>query len=1021
VLVCALVAGLAFTGSSFAASKQKLDLYTVTVDGATAGQLARDGYDIASVRQVTAGVQVDLVLSPSERAALAGDDVNVKLVRDKQGHTASQRASLQAASGYNVWRSWDEPGGIQDEMIQLARDNPQILKLEVIGRTLQGRDILALKMTQGARGIADGKRPAVLYMSNIHAREWISVEVNRRLLHWFVDEWRSNNRTVRKWLQTRELWFVLSTNPDGYQYTFDVERLWRKNLRDNDGDGQITNADGVDLNRNYDSKWNWDDEGSTSVFASETYRGTAPASEPEVAASQKLIRRIGFQFLVTYHSYGPLLLYSYGWQVQTPSADDPLFVAYTGTDANPAIPGFDPGVGADLYTTNGTTDDYAYSATGALSWTPELEEGCDGCGFVFPDDEGLVQAEFEKNLPFALDLARSALDPSRPQSHLQNQAEDFYLDVSKIDPEKVNNPMSDFTFDVSYGDPQAVRVIAKRSVGRVELRYRINGGPTQTRQTSEWRGGDRWGGEGHVYYHVVQGFVRGTRPGDTVKVWFKSRHGSTSDSFEYRAVSESDNDVLVLAAEDYTGISPAQTPGPHYLSYYTDALDANGIGYDVYDVDANGRTAPSLLGVLSHYDAVVWYTGDDVITRDPGMVGGTASRLANDEMLAVRGFMNEGGRLLYTGKYAGLEYAGGYLFDLEGNRACDVDPEAECQALSDDFLQYYLGAYVYNLGAGADPTTGGIFGVNGVAEPFVGASWGINGADSADNQDNANSFITTSGILPTSTYPQFTSWAAARYDRPGGPFDPHSGTSYVYSQIADVSYKRLTRTIDVPAGGGELSFWTSYDTELGWDMLFVEARTPGDDDWTTLPDLNGNTTTETGDSCAAGWNVLHPQLDHYQTFDGVSSCTSTGTTGDWNAATGNAGGWQQWRVDLGAWAVGGQVEISITYASDWSTQGLGVFVDDITTPTGAGSTSFEDDADPMDGWTIAGPPAGSAPNSNNWTLTTAAGFPEGAVVGAAPPDVEYRSLYMGFGFEGIDGAVTRADVMGRAMGYLLGP
>ena len=122
-------------------------------------------------------------------------------------------------------------------------------------------------------------------------------------------------------------------------------------------------------------------------------------------AHQALINRLNFKFLVTYHSYGPLLLYPEGWQLQTPTADDPLYLAYTGIDANPAIPGFDPGLGADLYTTNGTTDDYSYAKTGALSWTPELDEGCDGCGFVFPDDEALVQAEFEKNLPFALDLA----------------------------------------------------------------------------------------------------------------------------------------------------------------------------------------------------------------------------------------------------------------------------------------------------------------------------------------------------------------------------------------------------------------------------------------------------------------------------------------------------------------------------------------------------------------------------------------------------------------------------------------
>jgi hypothetical protein len=116
--------------------------------------------------------------------------------------------------------------------------------------------------------------------------------MNRRLLNWFVDGWRSNDRNVRKWLQTRELWFVLSANPDGYQYTFDVERLWRKNLRDNDGDGMITGADGVDLNRNYETKWNWDNEGSSSS-CDETYRGTRLPPSRREARGVDIIKRIG--------------------------------------------------------------------------------------------------------------------------------------------------------------------------------------------------------------------------------------------------------------------------------------------------------------------------------------------------------------------------------------------------------------------------------------------------------------------------------------------------------------------------------------------------------------------------------------------------------------------------------------------------------------------------------------------------------------------------------------------------------
>jgi hypothetical protein len=258
----------------------------------------------------------------------------------------------------------------------------------------------------------------------------------------------------------------------------------------------------------------------------------------------------------------------------------------------------------------------------------------------------------------------------------------------------------------------------------VTLNYQItrNGvaQAVQTAPTSQWNGGER-GRVGDFYYHVMQGVVTGTQPGDSVKVWFTGA-GQTSDSFTYAAKVESANRVLVLAAEDYTGLSPVykSNPRPAYLSYYLDALAANGIGADVYDVDANGREAPSALGVLSHYKAVIWYTGDDVITREPGMVPGTASRLANDELLAVREYLNEGGRLLYTGKYAGLEYAQGYEFNPETNAPCDPDSAADgCQGLSDDFLQYYLGAYIYNEDAGTT-AKGTLYDVTGVDNPFAG-------------------------------------------------------------------------------------------------------------------------------------------------------------------------------------------------------------------------------------------------------------------------------------------------------------
>jgi hypothetical protein len=59
--------------------------------------------------------------------------------------------------------------------------------------------------------------------------------------------------------------------------------------------------------------------------------------------------------------------------------------------------------------------------------------------------------------------------------------------------------------------------------------------------------------------------------------------------------------VQVIAAENYTGSSPDK-PGvaaPQYLSFYPDALTANGIVFDVDDLDAQGamidRAADELL------------------------------------------------------------------------------------------------------------------------------------------------------------------------------------------------------------------------------------------------------------------------------------------------------------------------------------------------------------------------------------------------------------------------------------------
>jgi hypothetical protein len=235
-----------------------------------------------------------------------------------------------------------------------------------------------------------------------------------------------------------------------------------------------------------------------------------------------------------------------------------------------------------------------------------------------------------------------------------------------------------------------------------------------------------------------------------------------------------------------------------------------------------------------------------------------------DELLHIRSYLNEGGKVLYTGEFAGHQYTQGHgaqFYDpTEANARCNTPGTptlARClilygspsSDLQNDVIEYWFGAFLTIEQAGFDDE-GNNLPIIGTDDPFTGTGMTLNGGDSADNQffDNA-SFISTSGILPLGAYPQFESWVAGKYDRPGGPFEPHSGNKYAYSQIADQSFKRFTHTVNVPVNGGNMSVWTSYNTEADWDMVFVEAHTVGQDDWTTLEDMNGHTTQSTGESC----------------------------------------------------------------------------------------------------------------------------------------------------------------------------
>lgn len=999
-----------------------LDLVDANVSLATLGELRNAGIDVVSTGVASDGlVGVQIIAGASELRLLSKLGVQLTSIVDKSAAANGATPSGDSAFGHEIWRSYSEAGGIRDQVMEIVAAHPDIASLHVIGQTTNGQDIVAVRVTRDPDASALGEKPTVLHISAQHAREWISPEVTMRTLKYYVDNYDTTPE-IRRQLRDVEVWFVPVANPDGYDFTFSNERLWRKNLRDNNNDGVIESGDGVDLNRNWNHRWGYDDEGSSANPASETYRGPSGNSEPETQALDSLFAAITPEFLVNWHSAAELLLYGTGWQVATPTPNDNISIALSGDDETPAIPGYDPDLSAELYTTNGETTEHAEAVYQMIGFTPELDT-CDSAeaifpdddygdsycedngrsGFEFPDDEALIQSVFEKNLPFALSMADSAPDPGDPVSAIGWKAPKFNI-----------NP-----FPSSYDDSQVISVEARDEYTQLRLAYRINNGPLRYRPMSEWTGGERYGGEG-TFYREYRGEVTRAKAGDKVRVYVQARIKRPgvpsmriiSQNFTYRVKTTNPADVLIIADENYEGVSPRQ-PGvtaPLYTGVYADALAANGLSSDVWDVSADG--APHDLGVLSHYDLIIWEKGDNRLTADEedeftSLPLGTVPNAAVSETeqyltIAIRDYLNEGGKVIHSGEFAAYfgEYGsslGGVYYALNGDESAKcVVVEAyfsECLLLSDDFAQYYQGVYGRQTQANPEAIASSI--------GLLSQTYEIDGSMTPES----GSFLVTSDFYSVTDHPDFTSYSLAEYITTGpSAYDPFEGDGYVAILHGDDVWSRLTREIDLTgATSAEVGMKLSFDTELGYDNLILEAREVGSDDWTTLPDLNGATSTTPPSECEAGFYADgHPFLLSYLTI--ADPCLSTGTTGDWNAFTGSSGGWSDVAFDLSAY-VGKNVEVSISYVSDPGSGGIGAFVDNAYVTIDA-TTDVEGFEAGLGDWSVTGPPPGSDPNQSEWVQGGAVLAPPSAIV-ATP-----NTVTLGFGFEAIRTADERAALMG---------
>lgn len=234
----------------------------------------------------------------------------------------------------------------------------------------EGRPLWMVKVSNNAD--VDEDEPEMIYTALHHAREPGSLTQTIFYL-WYLLENYGDDEQVTAILNNTELYFVPCLNPDGYVYNETLEPngggMWRKNRRDN-GDGTF----GVDLNRNYAHEWGFDDQGSSPLTNSNTYRGPSPASEPEIQLITNFVDSHDFKFALNYHTYGGLLIYPWGYSDSfTPDSLEYSAFSKHMVSKN----GYTYGTGTETvgYTVNGDSDDWYYGDTTnrepIYSMTPE--------------------------------------------------------------------------------------------------------------------------------------------------------------------------------------------------------------------------------------------------------------------------------------------------------------------------------------------------------------------------------------------------------------------------------------------------------------------------------------------------------------------------------------------------------------------------------------------------------------------------------------------------------------------------
>jgi carboxypeptidase T len=306
--------------------------------------------------------------------------------------------------GYQGYHSYSE---LSADALAIANAHPDIARRFSIGKSYQGRELWALKISDNVA--VDESEPEVLFDGGTHSDEHMTVEMTLKIAHWLVDGYGSNTR-ITNIVNSREIWILINVNPDGSEYDIANGRFhyWRKNRQPTPGTSYI----GTDLNRNFSYHWGGGGRTSTNPAAI-TYRGPRAFSAPETRAIRDFLAsrvvdgRQQIRAHIAFHEAGRLVMWPYGYTYTDVPGDmtsnDHVALVHIGK-VMAATNGYRPEQASDLYITSGTTRDYAYGMYRIFSYTFELSNR----DYM---DDSLIASETGRNKNAVLYLAERAWCP----------------------------------------------------------------------------------------------------------------------------------------------------------------------------------------------------------------------------------------------------------------------------------------------------------------------------------------------------------------------------------------------------------------------------------------------------------------------------------------------------------------------------------------------------------------------------------------------------------------------------------